>query len=580
MRRPFNGQIMATILPEGKQSFTNSSGDPLAGGKLYTYAAGTSTPKATYADSGAVTPNANPIVMDARGEATIFWDGVYKVILKDSADSLIWSVDNISSTGDSVSSSTLAASGGSALFGFIQSGTGAGPRTGQAKMRETVSVTDFYANGSSGAMVDPTGVVDSTGGFNAALLAGKSVYVPAGTYLLASSVVMQQDGNALHGDGDKSILNYTGSGTAVSLNAKLNCAVENLKIASATAAVGIYCGLIAHYFRVYRVHLDGQSGGVPTGFTSAAIVIEKSYYGEISGCDIAYGIFGIAGLNECNGNFILANSIRQCKTGIQITDTTSASNGNAITGNEIESSAAGSRYGIEILGSSSNAIANNRVELTAGTAHIFVNSGVAPAYFNNFFSNFCEGSIATIILGDGVGSNQVYSTQICGGRGAFAVTINQDCIYTRLDASPSSYGGTITDNGYGTIMHTDPSTGMWYERNYTVNSGAGHKLTIGGAATILDTGGTNYLDIKGPSGTHTRFETSGALRAVAGVVAAGGDTGGIAGTNALSSVVNSSARSTGVGTIKFADATARDCAGMLKIYIGTTAYYVPYFVAG
>lgn len=38
-------------------------------------------------------------------------------------------------------------------------------------------------------------------------------------------------------------------------------------------------------------------------------------------------------------------------------------------------------------------------------------------------------------------------------------------------------------------------------------------------------------------------------------------------------------RSTGVGTIKFADATARDNAGFVKIYIGSTAYYVPIFAA-
>ena len=44
---------MATILPEGKQRFTDGNGNPLAGGKLYTYAAGTSTPKATYADADA-----------------------------------------------------------------------------------------------------------------------------------------------------------------------------------------------------------------------------------------------------------------------------------------------------------------------------------------------------------------------------------------------------------------------------------------------------------------------------------------------------------------------------------------------
>ncbi|AKA60329.1 hypothetical protein P26218_26 [Rhodoferax phage P26218] len=88
---------MATLLPEGKQSFNNSAGAPLVGGKVYTYDAGTNTPRTTYSDAAATVPNTNPVVLDARGEATIFWAGAYKVILKDAADVTIWTVDNITS---------------------------------------------------------------------------------------------------------------------------------------------------------------------------------------------------------------------------------------------------------------------------------------------------------------------------------------------------------------------------------------------------------------------------------------------------------------------------------------------------
>jgi hypothetical protein len=63
-------------------------------------------------------------------------------------------------------------------------------------------------------------------------------------------------------------------------------------------------------------------------------------------------------------------------------------------------------------------------------------------------------------------------------------------------------------------------------------------------------------------------------------MAAGGDSGGTAGTNTWTNQSNTAARSTGVGTIKFADATARDNVGFVKIYVGTTAYWVPIFAAG
>lgn len=86
---------MAGILPQGKQYFENSAGQPLAGGRLYTYLAGTSTPKATYADQAGLVPNTNPIILDARGEALVYWSGAYKVELRDAANSLLWTVDNI-----------------------------------------------------------------------------------------------------------------------------------------------------------------------------------------------------------------------------------------------------------------------------------------------------------------------------------------------------------------------------------------------------------------------------------------------------------------------------------------------------
>jgi hypothetical protein len=88
--------VAASLMPQGKQAYFDANGDPLAGGKVYTYAAGTSTPLDTYSDQAGATPNANPVVLDARGEATIFWGASpYKVSLYTSADVLVWTQDNL-----------------------------------------------------------------------------------------------------------------------------------------------------------------------------------------------------------------------------------------------------------------------------------------------------------------------------------------------------------------------------------------------------------------------------------------------------------------------------------------------------
>ena len=75
----------------------DSSGDPLSGGLVNTYVSGTTDAKNSYPtqdDAAAQTnANANPVVLNARGQAQIWLDGVYKIVVTDSAGSTIQTVD-------------------------------------------------------------------------------------------------------------------------------------------------------------------------------------------------------------------------------------------------------------------------------------------------------------------------------------------------------------------------------------------------------------------------------------------------------------------------------------------------------
>lgn len=81
---------MTQLLPNGKQQFVDQNGRPLVGGKVYFYSTGTSTPKNTYQDVGLTILNTNPVILDARGQASIYGNGSYRQVLRASNDVLIW----------------------------------------------------------------------------------------------------------------------------------------------------------------------------------------------------------------------------------------------------------------------------------------------------------------------------------------------------------------------------------------------------------------------------------------------------------------------------------------------------------
>jgi len=81
--------------------FFDNNGAPLTGGKLYTYAAGTTTNQPTYTTNSGATAHSNPIILDSAGripsggEVWLTAGLSYKFVLKTSVDVQIWSADNI-----------------------------------------------------------------------------------------------------------------------------------------------------------------------------------------------------------------------------------------------------------------------------------------------------------------------------------------------------------------------------------------------------------------------------------------------------------------------------------------------------
>lgn len=104
---------MKYLSPWTRVRFLDANGAPLSGGKLYTYLTGTSTPKATYSDSGG-TLNANPVILDAEGYTDVWLDNDadYRFRLENSAGVLQWQRDDISPTGAASGDSTILGNSG------------------------------------------------------------------------------------------------------------------------------------------------------------------------------------------------------------------------------------------------------------------------------------------------------------------------------------------------------------------------------------------------------------------------------------------------------------------------------------
>jgi hypothetical protein len=86
-----DGAVISFLL----SGLTDLSQTTLSGGQVYTYAAGTTTPKAIYADKALTSAYSQPLILDSDGRAIAYGDGLYKFVIKDSASNTVFTADNV-----------------------------------------------------------------------------------------------------------------------------------------------------------------------------------------------------------------------------------------------------------------------------------------------------------------------------------------------------------------------------------------------------------------------------------------------------------------------------------------------------
>ena len=210
-------------------NFLTNTGLPLAGGKLYTYQAGSSTPLATYTTNNGTIANSNPIILGTDGrlpnELWLTYGYYYKFVLQDAVGSTIATYDNLYGILGTIPATTPALPTGCIV---IWSGaTGAIP-------------AGFYlCNGANGTPdLRDRFIVGAGSTYSVAQTGGSADAIVVSHTHTATSVVT--DPGHTHTLAAAAYLNASGSGSAWGTNTGLSTAsaVTGITVATTNVAAG------------------------------------------------------------------------------------------------------------------------------------------------------------------------------------------------------------------------------------------------------------------------------------------------------------------------------------------------------
>ena len=226
---------MATISPQGKFRALDSLGNPLNGGLVYTYEAGTSTPKTSYTDTTEVTANANPLVLDSEGYGHLWLaSGSYKIVVKNNLGIEQWTEDNVSGQGQvGFLSTVLSKSASFSLTSDYKDNFIECTATLTITMLPSATAKEGFAftiknNGSGTVTLDPDGSETIDGNATMDLLSGEmAIVVSDGSNWLTAGAL--QDNiitlSMMKGGSNDVLLGYDASGNPSEITGGTNITV-------------------------------------------------------------------------------------------------------------------------------------------------------------------------------------------------------------------------------------------------------------------------------------------------------------------------------------------------------------------
>ncbi len=517
---------MAIQLPNGRNYFEATGGGPGVGYRLYTYIPGTSTPKATYTTSVGNVPNTNPVVMDARGEAAIYWDGTYDVSLYTAADVLVWGPERLEDAAGNLRddlASTASASNGAGLSGHGYANAYAAATVGYRLNANEVYVgTNTAADASNlaaavarnvGGSLAVVGTVQLT---TSVALASGSVYDLRKANIINKNAV---DGLCLTCTGvngvtiiggdfspDASIVTAThptgtyGSGSAVQVLNSTNCHLVRANISNFYGAVNFYnssnCSA-SHNF------LTDNAGGIQAladntlAGSSTVKGLDFSHNSILnSGDDGLSFLIGAGHTGTISGSRIAFNHVTK---DVGTHGTVGQARGIALVGEP--TSGANNVFGVVVIGNTGYYMGSEFIRATgvirSTIAHNFVDgfsaNGAVAAYT---FGDLTSGAygIQDCVLEDNRAINNLTNSQAFVINGALRCKITNNFAESTI-AGEGAMGllnstfNILRDN----TMHNASAFGIKLFATSTDNDLYGNDVSVA-VAGISDLGARNYKE--------------------------------------------------------------------------------------
>jgi len=482
---------VTSLMPPPVVQFFDDNGNPLAGGRICTYAAGTSTPLATYTDSTGGTSNGTSVLLGANGEAVnnIWLSPVaYKIVVRASGGdgtcgagggTIRKTVDNVYDWGQLLKAdlaNTSDVSKGDALVGVKQPATGSIARTQHAKNADTYGSRDF-------AVCD--GSTSDTTTLQSALTAaaGKSLYV-VGTCV----------GQGWTVPADTEVICQGGAGFKKNANGLLfTLPNDNVRISGCTfdgsGGTGDVVSITGDYITISKPTLKNASAyGFLMSGTTGTKIIDGTFLStntlapivattsndrgtisnntiDMSGCDLtsvhcdgielsATGGTGILQNFTVTGNTVLLPSTWAAPPGGPIGiefwragGSTDIVRNMTLTGNNVKSTAGIVFAGYSIIGNG-HTVTGNVASLNAayfGLELVYFNGGTVAG--NEFYITASNATGTTAISANNTNnttiSGNTIEAQINGTTTGYAIRVYADAQFSE---TPNAFGNQISGN--------------------------------------------------------------------------------------------------------------------------------------